>query len=303
VHLRRILADNVVIIDTSKPRPQVIGEMDQFTAPVLLHEEAVYLHEGAQYHVDRLDWNEKKAYVRPVEVDYYTDALASVAVQVLDTFEGDVSEGLSRNHGEVRGGADDGLRPVAAMGGSPPQESRVYFQPEGLSRNHGEVKITSLASIFKKIRFHTHENIGSGPIHLPEQTLHTTGYWITVDPGLWASFGKETLEAGLQGMAHSLRHVASLRLMCDPRDLGSVAEVRSITTQMPTVTVYEVYPGGVGFAARLYELHRELLVDASALVRDCPCEAGCPSCIGPLHLVEGAKEACLRLLSASALPV
>ena len=265
VHLRRILADNVVIIDTSQPRPQVIGEMDQFTAPVLLHEEAVYLHEGAQYHVDRLDWDEKKAYVRPVEVDYYTDALASVTVQVLETFAG----------------------------------------PEGeaLTRSHGEVKITSLASMFKKIRFHTHENIGAGPIHLPEQTLHTTGYWITVEEGLWRSLGAETLEAGLQGVAHSLRHVASLRLMCDPRDLGSVAEVRSVTTRLPTVTVFEVYPGGVGFAARLFELHRELLDDAAALVRDCPCAAGCPSCIGPLHLVEGAKEACLKLLSASALPV
>jgi DEAD/DEAH box helicase domain-containing protein len=261
VHLRRILADNVVIIDTSQARPQVIGEMDQFTAPVLLHEEAVYLHEGAQYHVDRLDWNEKKAYVRPVEVDYYTDALASVSVQVLETFGG--PEG------------------------------------DGLSRSHGEVKVTSLASMFKKIRFHTHENIGAGPIHLPEQTLHTTGYWVTVDEGLWRTLGRETLEAGLQGMAHSLRHIASLRLMCDPRDLGAVAEVRSISTQLPTVTVFEVYPGGVGFAPRLYDLHRELLDDAASLVRDCPCAAGCPSCIGPLHLVEGAKEACLTLLSAS----
>ena len=265
VHLRRILADNVVIIDTSQPRPQVIGEMDQFTAPVLLHEEAVYLHEGAQYHVDRLDWDEKKAYVRPVAVDYYTDAQASVTVQVLETFAGPAGEGLAKSHGEV--------------------------------------KITSLASMFKKIRFHTHENIGAGPIHLPEQTLHTTGYWITVEDGLWRSLGAETLEAGLQGMAHSLRHVASLRLMCDPRDLGSVAEVRSVTTRLPTVTIYEVYPGGVGFAPRLYELHRELLDDAASLVRDCPCTAGCPSCVGPLHLVEGAKEACLRLLSASALPV
>ncbi len=265
VHLRRILADNVVIIDTSHPRPQVIGEMDQFTAPVLLHEEAVYLHEGAQFHVDRLDWDEKKAYVRPVEVDYYTDALASVTVRVLDTFDGP-------DGGEV-------------------------------ARSHGEVKITSLASMFKKIKFHTHENIGSGPIHLPEQTLHTTGYWITVDEGLWRTLGRETLEAGLQGMAHAVRHVASLRLMCDPRDLGSVAEVRSVTTQLPTVTVYEAYPGGVGFASRMYELHRELLDDASSLVRDCPCLAGCPSCVGPLHLVEGAKEACLRLLSANALPV
>jgi DEAD/DEAH box helicase domain-containing protein len=265
VHLRRILADNVVIIDTSQPRPQVIGEMDQFTAPVLLHEEAVYLHEGAQYHVDRLDWNEKKAYVRPVEVDYYTDALASVTVQVLETFAG------------------------------PEGESRT--------RSHGEVKVTSLASMFKKIRFHTHENIGAGPIHLPEQTLHTTGYWITVDEGLWHSLGRETLEAGLQGMAHSVRHVASIRLMCDPRDLGAVAEVRSITTQLPTVTVYEVYPGGVGFSSRLFDVHRELLDDAAALVRDCPCAAGCPSCVGPLHLVEGAKDSCLKLLSAIALPV
>jgi len=295
VHLRRILADNVVIIDTSQPRPSVIGEMDQFTAPVLLHEEAVYLHEGAQYHVDRLDWDEKKAYVRPVDVDYYTDALASVTVQVLETFASAEGEGLSQSHGEVRGGAADGLRPAAALGGSPPQE--------GLARFHGELKITALASMFKKIRFHTHENIGSGPIHLPEQTLHTTGYWVTVDAAMWVALGRERLEAGLQGMAHSLRHVASLRLMCDPRDLGSVAEVRSISTQQPTVTVFEVYPGGVGFAARLYDLHRELLDDAAALVRDCPCAAGCPSCIGPLHLVEGAKEACLNLLSASALPV
>ena len=283
VHLRRILADNVVIIDTSHPRPQVIGEMDQFTAAVLLHEEAVYLHEGAQFHVDRLDWEEKKAYVRPVEVDYYTDALASVTVQVLDTF-----------------GGPDTPPDRARWAGSPsPQVGR----PDGVSRSHGEIKITSLASMFKKIRFHTHENIGSGPIHLPEQTLHTTGYWITVDEGLWQMLGRETLEAGLQGMAHSLRHVASLHLMCDPRDLGSVAEVRSVTTRLPTVTVYEVYPGGVGFSARMYELHRELLDNAAALVRECPCLAGCPSCVGPLHLVEGAKKACLNLLSASALPV
>jgi DEAD/DEAH box helicase domain-containing protein len=250
--------------------------MDQFSAPVLLHEEAVYLHEGAQFHVERLDWEEKKAYVHPVDVDYYTDALASVAVQVLDTFAG-----------------PDG---------------------DAIARSHGEVKITSLASMFKKIRFHTHENIGSGPIHLPEQTLHTTGYWITVDDQLWTALGRETLdyptksgdfagtpgmEAGLQGMAHSLRHVASIRLMCDPRDLGAVAEVRSATTRLPTVTVYEIYPGGVGYSQRMYELHLELLEQAAALVSDCACLAGCPSCIGPLHLVEGAKSACLRLLSAT----
>ena len=87
--------------------------------------------------------------------------------------------------------------------------------------------------------------------------------------------------------------------MCDPRDLGAVAEVRSITTRLPTVTVYEIYPGGVGYSRRMYELHEELMRDAASLVRECPCLAGCPSCVGPLHLVEGAKRSCLRLLEAS----
>ncbi|MGH7777536.1 MAG: DEAD/DEAH box helicase [Candidatus Dormibacterales bacterium] len=263
VSLRRAAADNVVIVDTSQPRPSVIGEMDQFSAPVFLHEEAVYLHEGAQYHVDRLDWDEKKAYVRPVRVDYYTDALNSVTVQVLETF----------------GGPEPGAR-------------------GHLLKSHGEVKLASLVTMFKKIRFLTHENVGSGPVHLPEQTLHTTAYWISLaaeapDPGRGA------LEAGLAGLAHALRHVAALRVMCDPRDLGAVAELRSPATGRPTVTVYEAYAGGVGYAARLHGLHDALLEDAAELVRQCPCEAGCPSCIGPLYMIEGAKQACLSLLEPS----
>jgi DEAD/DEAH box helicase domain-containing protein len=269
ISLRRLAADNVVIIDTSAARPEVIGEMDQFTAQVMLHEEAIYLQDGAQYHVDRLDWEEKKAYVRPVEVDYYTDALLGVTVTVLDTFEHDA-----------------------------PSEAVTP-----LDRSHGEVKLTALATMFKKIRFHTHENIGAGPIRLPEQTLHTTAYWTSIDPGWWSALGREELEAGLQGMAHAMRTVASLRLMCDPKDLGALGEVRSTSTRRPTVTIYEVYPGGVGCARRLYELHTSLLAGAAELVRECPCDAGCPSCIGPLGGVGGAKEACLRLVSANVLPV
>src|SRR5258708_2605164 len=189
ISLRRLAADNVVIVDTSPARPEVIGEMDQFTAQVMLHEEAIYLQDGAQYHVDRLDWDEKKAYVRPVDVDYYTDALLGVSVNVLDAFE--------------------------------------HEPGDDVDRSHGEVKLTALATMFKKIRFHTHENIGAGPIRLPEQTLHTTAYWTTIEPDRWVSLGREALEGGLRGMAHALRTVASLRLMCDPRDLGALGEVRS----------------------------------------------------------------------------
>src|SRR5690348_3131743 len=160
VHLRRILADNVVIIDTSQARPQVIGEMDQFSAPVFLHEEAIYLHEGAQYHVDRLDWEEKKAYVRPVKVDYYTDANLAVTIRVLET-----------------------------------RQSR----PGPLPSHHGEVRVTALPTIFKKIRFHTHENVGSGPISLPEQQLHTTAFWLEVPAEIALRFRRPQLQGGLQG--------------------------------------------------------------------------------------------------------
>jgi DEAD/DEAH box helicase domain-containing protein len=263
IALRRLNADNVVIVDTSGPRPEVIGETDQFSAPVYLHEQAIYLQDGSQYHVDRLDWDQKKAYVRPVDVDYYTDAELAVNVQVLETFD---------------------QEPIA-----------------GLDRAHGEVKMTTRASVFKKVRFHTHENLGSGPISIPEQTLHTTAYWTSLDPVVWIALGREELEAGLQGMAHALRAVGSLHLMCDPHDLGALGEVRSPTTMRPTVTVFEVYPGGVGYAPRLFELRHRLLADARALVSDCPCADGCPSCIGPTP-VEGAKAACLRLLSANASP-
>ena len=263
--LRRMASDNVVIIDVSPPRPEVVGEMDQFSAQVMLHEEAIYIQDGAQYHVDRLDWEEKKAYVRPVDVDYYTDAMLAVTVNVLETFA----------------------------------------QDEGafLGRHHGEIKVSALASMFKKIRFHSHENIGSGPISLPEQTLHTTAYWTTVDTARGPALSRAQMESAIQGMAHSLRNVAALHLMCDPRDLGALGEIRSTATMRPTVTVYEVYPGGVGYSKRLFELHQQLLDDAADLVRSCPCSDGCPSCVGPLGGAEGGKTACLQLLCVNALPV
>jgi DEAD/DEAH box helicase domain-containing protein len=258
VSLRSASADNVVILDQSQGG-RVIGEMDQFSAPVLLHEEAIYLHEGQQYHVDRLDWGEKKAYVHPVTVEYYTDANLSVSIKVLEAAR------------------------EAAPGTATP--------------GHGEVRLTALATIYKKIRFLTQENVGSGPIHLPEQNLHTTAYWVRLDPALGAGMDREALQSALQGLAHILEQVACVFLMCDPRDLGAYAELRSPHTHAPTVFVYERYPGGVGFAPRLFELHRELLEAARAHIAACTCEAGCPSCVGPaVGAGRGAKAVTLQLL-------
>src|SRR5205823_3162390 len=181
---------------------------DQFSAQVYLHEEAIYLHEGAQYHVDRLDWEEKKAYVRPVKVDYYTDANLAVSIKVLQSFAS---------------------RPTADV-----------------AVHHGEVQIRALATIFKKIRFHSQENIGSGPISLPEQQLHTTAFWLEIPAEVARQFPRPAMQGGLQGVANVLSQVACLFLMCDARDLGAHPEIRAPHTGAPTVYVYERYPGGGG---------------------------------------------------------
>jgi len=280
VSLRSVLAENVVIIDVSGvPRgpgreaaqpggAEVIGEMDQFSAQTLLHDQAIYIHEGRQYHVDRLDWKEKKAYVRPIKVDHYTDADRSATVEVLEQFEG-----------ERAGRLDDSVPPPAGggrLGG-------------GLLRGFGEVQVTSLVTMFKKIRLHTHETIGQGPVDLPPVDLHATSYWTVVPPGLATTFPRLQLQAGLHGLAHALRHVASVHAMCDPRDLGVATQIRSAYTGGPTIFLYDAFPGGVGLSRRLFGLHDTLLAGAAELIETCACAAGCPSCVGAM--VENGADA------------
>jgi len=101
----------------------------------------------------------------------------------------------------------------------------------------------------------------------------------------------------LSGLAHVLRHLAPLHLMCDPRDVGVVSEVKSPHAKLPTITIYDNAPGGLGFSQALYELHDTLLSAARDLVLACRCQRGCPSCVGPVVEVgEDAKANCLRLL-------
>src|SRR5207253_1916393 len=91
-------------------------------------------------------------------------------------------------------------------------------------RSHGEVMVSALATIYKKIKLHTHENIGWGRIHLPEQTMHSTGYWLTVPPQVAEDLPKGAMQGALIGLAHVLSSLAPLWLMCDPHDLGVVPQ-------------------------------------------------------------------------------
>jgi DEAD/DEAH box helicase domain-containing protein len=318
VSLRTACAGNVVIVDTSTApqgpgqgpqgqwagsaggRPgshgRVVGEVDQFAAPVLVHDDAVYIHQGAQYHVERLDWEEKRAYVHPVSVDHHTVAETRVSIAVL----------------EIDGGPEGG----------------------GCRRCHGEVRISRLAAIYKKVRFLTHETIGAGPITLPEQDLHTSAAWFGFDPAALAGLDRAVVETGLGGLCIALHQAACLLCMCDPRDLGRHVELRGAPAPpasrvpaaplrpppaaepveqvagwrprttvpeassggWPTVYLYDSVPGGVGFAEHLFTGHRALLRAAGELVDGCGCRSGCPSCVGPPLATVDARRSTRRLV-------
>ncbi len=253
ISLRTAARDNVVIIDeTDHARPRVIGEVDQFSAPMLVHTEAIYFHEGQQFHVDRYDLDEQKAYVHAVDVDYYTDADLAVRIQVLEQF-------------------------------SP--------EPVGAPRNHGEVLVGALPTKYKKIKLHTHENVGWGEIHLPEAQMHTGAYWLCLPHALTDRMQVAELQGALVGLASVLGTIAPLFLMCDPRDIGVAAEVKSPFTNKATVTIYDKIPGGVGFSQKLHDTHETLLTAALDLIGACSCANGCPSCVGtPIEAGERGKH-------------
>ncbi len=260
VSLRAAAEENVVIIDTTPDRPRVIGEIDIFAAQTLVHEDAIYMHESAQFHVDRLDWDERKAYVRRVDVDHYTYADRAVTLKPLETFAS---------------------APAA-----------------GCERAHGEVMVSSLVSMFKKLKFGTDENLGWGPVHLPELELQTTAYWLVVGSAA-QGWTRSDLDVALLGAGRAMQAVAAVLLMVDPRDLGLVSQVRSPHHGAPTIYLYEAVPGGVGLAERLFERHDELVAGAVDLIAGCGCQSGCPACTGPrLEVAVDARALAVRLLVA-----
>ena len=244
VSLRSAAPDNVVIIDSSQPTGKVIGEMDLFSSQEMLHDGAIYIHGARQYHVDKLDWDRRKAYVKPVDVDYYTDAQRKTELKTLDDEEG-CDIGLGR---------------------------------KGL----GEIGLISKVTVFKKIKLGTHENVGAGKIHLPEMELHTTSFWWELPEELHRQMSDAHLDLGdaLKGVAHLLGNVAPAFVMADPADLRTLPMVKSPFTDRPTLYVYDAYPGGVGYARRVYLQIDEIAARALQHLERCSCAAGCPSCVG-----------------------
>ena len=261
VSLRSAAEENVVIIETTLPKERVIGEIDIFAAQLMVHDEAIYLHEGTQFHVDKLDWERRKAYVRRVKVDYYTDAQLKSDIKVIETFE---ERALS--------------------------DSQLAY---------GEVVVTSVATMFKKIKFNTHENIGWGKIHLPELELHTTAFWYTFPQAIHETLDidQQKFADGLKGVAYILQNIVPLFVMGDRKDFTALPMVSAPFTNRSTLFIWEQYPGGIGFSKKVYGSFQDICRAALDLLDQCECLHGCPSCVGPsLELGEHAKQLSRQLL-------
>ena len=263
VNLRSASTGNFVVVDVTGDA-RVIGEVDWFAAPMLIHDEAIYMHGGQQYHVNKLDYPAKKAYVKKVDVDYYTDADLAVGVRVIAIDQ-----------------ADDA----------------AYLKPR-----FGELSVTALATIFKKIKLYTNENVGWGRIDIPEMNMHTQGTWFALPDELVRGMNPRAVGGVLSGLANVLLNMAPLFLMSDKRDLGVAVEVRSSFDGKPTVYMYDSYPGGVGLAEKAFKILPEMLKASRELISSCQCEDGCPACVGPAgETGEGAKKLCLDILRSAGL--
>lgn len=279
VSLRSVSSDNFVIIDETD-QPEVIGEIDFTSALTTVHPKAIYMHGAQQHHVERLDFDQRKAYVKKVDVDYFTQAIQYTEIGKLEVEEQCGTAGPA-------------------------------------VKAHGDVKVRSQVVGFKKIKFYTLENVGSGKLELPEDEMHTTAYWIALGRELLDTlpFTISERQDGLSGLLYALESVACLLLMCDRMDLGSTIgegapgspELRNswsgtpdsqkIEFFEPTLYLYDAYPGGIGLSEPLFRLHESLVAKTSELIAGCQCERGCPSCVGPVgETSERAKEAAMEIL-------
>ncbi|MFP4210998.1 MAG: DEAD/DEAH box helicase [Alkalispirochaeta sp.] len=254
VSLRSATSDNVVIVDTTGGADQVIGEMDRPSAKELLFDNAIYIHRGTQYVVKHLDIENRRCLVEETSVNYFTDSLVKLDLKVL---------------------TEDDKRMI-----------------RGTSVIAGDVLVRSIVGKFKKIRFHTHENVGYGDIDLPEEQMHTRSAMVVFPEGSPARSAWDRLPPPGRGVALNrlirlLRSVAPVYLMSQPQDLGVHAAVKDPHFEEPACFVYDRYPGGSGLSEAFLSLLPEIIDAARERVQRCPCDSGCPSCVGPIDSSDG----------------
>ena len=228
------------------PAGMTIGSVDGFRALHECHPGAIYLHQGQQFEVTDLDLAQRKIQARPVEVDYYTQTSGDKETEILHCQE--------------------------------------FREVKGTVARLGRLKVTERITGYEKRRIFGQDRIGSYPLDLPPHTFETQGFWLEVPEAL-RDFVKRSPPGGLHFMGgiHAVEHAMislfPLFALCDRSDVGGISTTFHPQVGRPAVFIYDGYPEGIGLAERCYRVVDELLADTLALLRDCPCENGCPSCI------------------------
>jgi len=243
VSIRSADAGNFVIIDRTGGSRRVIGEMDRSSVPILLHTNAIYIHGSAQYTVLEVDWDKQTVWIEQSKVNYYTDAETKTDIKILE-----------------KNSEED----------TPSARAMLC-----------DVLVRTIAVKYKKIKFGTHENIGYGDINLPPTEIHTKSLVLSFKSALLQGLSRDECEELLLSLSHLLKNISSLFVMTDPRDIGVAENLKENLTGLPTLFLYDRYPGGVGLSDRLYEIKQRLLQASLQRVQECGCENGCPSCVGP----------------------
>jgi DEAD/DEAH box helicase domain-containing protein len=292
VSLRSVADGNFVVVDRTDGRQTIIAEVDYSSAALTLHEGAIYMIQSQPFQVEKLDWPGRKAFVARTTADYYTDAIDYTKLKVLERFDG-AKAGQGTAH-------------------------------------HGEVHVVRRVSGYKKIRFYSHENIGYGPVNLPDQELQTTSIWWQLDQKtLDGAFpNRQDALDGFLGAAYALHTAASVSVMADARDLQKAVgsgDAAFFATQdqrgrgqwrnadgkpesperdssfNPTVYLYDNHPGGIGLSEPLFRRAPDLVAGATSLVRNCECKFGCPACVGPVLATDETVERSAKALALNVL--
>ncbi len=257
ISLRSATADNVVIVDTTGGGNRVIGEMDRPSAKELIFDNAIYIHRGSQFVVKKLDIANRRCEVESSSVNYYTDAVVKSDIKVL---------------------CEDSRNSVA-----------------GTLCIIGDLLVRNQVAKFKKLRFHSHENIGYGEIHLPEEQMHTRGAVLVFQADTPSGIGfnevpQEVQEQVIARIGTLIKNVAPVFLLCDRNDIGVAERLRDPHFGSPALYVYDRYPGGTGLAEAVGDELPAIISAASEVVEVCGCSEGCPSCIGAADPGETENE-------------
>lgn len=222
---------------------RLIGTMDRHTAFSQAYPGAIYLHQGETYRVEELDVPGEAAYLRKLDVDYYTMVGREKSTEILNTL--------------------------------------VQKELYGNLFSAGQLKVRTKVTGYIKKHEITGQVLGGENLSLPEEVLETMGMWFSPSPDLVARVEEAGLD--LMGGLHAVEHAAIALLplfaMCDRNDVGGLSTTLHTDTGRPTVFVHDAYQGGVGFAEKGFEQAQELLAATLEAVAACPCENGCPNCI------------------------